>query len=637
MVITFGSRKKNFPAYFLVCGYAFTALIFPDRVQYLAGLGLTLILFLGSYGLGKRLSYAFLKTADQNLYFPIGLGCVLLASYFVFSVATALSFIYAIWGILAVLAVFEYPVLTYRVSRVYLWATPLVLLAFWSTFTPTTASRTLEYYSGLPQFYLSLSKVTVLPHNVFSSFPPFGPTLTLLFSGIHVEAGIRSFSLLIYFQIISVIQSLLKWVITEPAFGSGNGNDPDYQTDLLYMSRMEWLIIPMLLSPAVFLLIHHQTYDLLTSLFFCAAIATLIKEHEVITSLKLWNVGILLAFALWTKYNVLFYIPWILLLLFALNRWNFSRENWKQAGILFASAFLCWIAVPVRNAIALGDPFYPALSGILTVDTWSFPQSLLFERDLMSGGGGILDAVAVFVIMTFRPEGSGLFPLVSIAGTILSRKVKVVSYLLYFVVACYFTWFFLYRDFRQFLPVCLMLYPATYFVFRYIYIRAPKYLWIGWVVCSLVAAVPLLQIFSQEKLILPAQTQDEYLSVNLDYYSIAKSLEQGKSGAVLLLGDTRLAYYRRQLIAGSSYDPVPVIDDLRQSAGVEELLSRFRRKGIRYIVYNERGFDNYYGPEASFRLTAFQCLHLKELFEQHAELRSQKGEVKLFELKGTGE
>ncbi len=228
------------------------------------------------------------------------------------------------------------------------------------------------------------------PANLYSSLPPFGPTLTLLFSSVGVDCGVRSFNLLLYFQIISILVSLLRWLITEPVFASGNGRDQDYQTDLLFMTRMELLVIPMLLLPIIFAVFHEQTYDLLTALFFCAAIASMIKEYDGITTLKIWNIGLLLAFALWTKYNVLFYVPWVALLWFALSGWRFNRENWKVLGILFATVILFWLAVPVRNAIHFDDPFYPAFSGMVASDSWSPAQSLYFESETMSSGTGLL-------------------------------------------------------------------------------------------------------------------------------------------------------------------------------------------------------------------------------------------------------
>ena len=74
MIIGFEIEKRSLPLYILPLSYLILAMIFPDRWKYASGLILALVLFLGSYGLGKRLSYILFKIADQTLYFPLGLG-----------------------------------------------------------------------------------------------------------------------------------------------------------------------------------------------------------------------------------------------------------------------------------------------------------------------------------------------------------------------------------------------------------------------------------------------------------------------------------------------------------------------------------------------------------------------------------
>jgi hypothetical protein len=636
MVITFESRKKSYPAYVFVFTYALSALLFKDRWEYLIGLILALVLFLGSYGLGKRLSFLIFKTADQSLYLPIGLGCVLVLTYFAGSFSTSRTFFYAIWGILTLLSAFELPVLGYRINRNYFWAAPLILLAVWSSFTPSMHSTTLEYYLGLAHQYLAIGKVLNIPHNLYSSLPPFGPSLVLLFSSLGFDSGVKAFGLLIYFQIVSMLVSLLRWLITEPVFTSGNGRDQEYQTDLMYMTRMELLVIPMLLFPGLFAAFHEQSFDLVAALFFCAAVASLIKECEVMTILKIWNIGLLLAFALWTKYSVLVYLPWVLLFWFALAKWSFSRENWKIAGLIAATTLLFWLAVPIRNVIQSGDPFYPALAGIFPAGKWSVAQSILLENEIMRQGGGLLDALSVLLTMVFDPQGIGLVLLISIAIYPFSRKIRIVSYLLFFGLACYITWFFIYQDFRHFLPVYLLLFPVAYFAFRHMYIRSPKYLWAVWSLCAITTGIPLMKYFSESRLILPQESQKEFLRSHVDYYSIAEKLNQKQtSGEILLLGETRIAYYKQPVIAGSRYDANALLDEIRRSVSPEDLYARCRRRGIRYIVYNENEFLTMYGPQGVFTLTQMQISQLQQLLRKYSHLRAQNGGVQLYELSDT--
>jgi len=633
MVITFESRKKSYPVYVFVFSYALSALIFQDRWQYLIGLVMALILFLGSYGLGKRLSFMIFKTADQSLYFPIGLGIVLVISYCCALFSTSRPVFYSIWGILAALSAFELPVLAYRLNRNYFLASPLILLAFWSSFTPSIDSRTLEYFLGMPHQYLAIGKIVSLQHNLYSSLAPFGNTMTLLFSSMGMDCGVKAFSLILYFQIISIVVGLLRWLITEPVFAGGNGRDHDHQTDLLYMTKMELLVFPMLLFPGLFVLFHNETYDVLTAVFFCAAIASVMKEYEVFNTMKILNIGLLLSFALWTKTSALAYIPWIVLLWFGISGWRLSRENLKIPGMLIAAALLFWLVLPVRNAFYFGDPFYPMLSGIRSEPNWSPAQSLLFERLVMGGGGGLTAALTKFVALIFRPEGTGIAMVVSLVSYPFSRKVRVMNQILFFALGCYFTWFLLFQEFRHFLPVYVLLFPICYFAFRHLYIRYPKYLWIVWAICIFTTIIPLLRFFSVTPLIQPGESQEKFLALRLDYYPVAMSLRsESERGGVLLLGDSRVAYYRQGVLAGSPFDSTQILPDLGASANAEELYKRLRRQGIHYVVLRNVEFESLYGPQGIFHLTDIQMQNWHNLLNTYTQIRMKSGSVQLLEL-----
>src|SRR5207249_5581093 len=97
MIISFESRKKSYPAFLVLICYAAMAFVFKDRWKYCAGILLALALFLGSYGIGKRLSFLLFKTADQTLYFPLGLGSILALTYAVASFFTTPLFFYSLW------------------------------------------------------------------------------------------------------------------------------------------------------------------------------------------------------------------------------------------------------------------------------------------------------------------------------------------------------------------------------------------------------------------------------------------------------------------------------------------------------------------------------------------------------------
>jgi len=385
VIISFETKKKSIPLFVIPAGCLVFALLFESRWQYCIGIALALILFLGSYGAGKRLSFLFFKTADQNLFFPLGIGSVLAVSFLLAQFAITPLVLYCIWCVLAVLSFFELPVLNYRIGRSYFWAAPFALFGLWQAWTPETHSAALENALGLSHQILVAGKWMVFPDLLYSAFPPFGQVLTLLFSGMNSDTGVRLFCLALLFQIVSVLVGLLRWLITEPVIGGGNGRDHEQQVDFLYMSKMELMAVPLLMLPAAWLSINLGPADLLASLFFCAGIATIVKEFPVLSSRKGVTAALLFAFALWTKYASVLYVVLLIVLWFSLCGWSFSRENWKQVGSLLLLIFLFWMPFLIRNAAALGDPLYPSLAGVLSDRNWGPAQTQALESDLLAG------------------------------------------------------------------------------------------------------------------------------------------------------------------------------------------------------------------------------------------------------------
>jgi hypothetical protein len=251
----------------------------------------------------------------------------------------------------------------------------------------------------------------------------------------------------------------------------------------------------------------------------------------------------------------------------------------------------------------------------------------------MSQGSGLLESLSKLLSMIFDPRGIGLVLLVSLVLYPKVRKLKAMNHLLIFGAACYITWFFVFQDFRHYLPVCLLLFPVCYFSLRHVHIRWPKHVWAIWGTCAVVAFIPMYKYFSSVLLLPPAQTQKEFLASHLDYYPIATALNSRVvHGDILLAGESRIAYYNKRVITGSRFDPIPVLQDLRSATSPEELHQRLRRQGIRYIVYNEKRFPELYGPQAIFRLSDTQMSYWQSMLQQYSELRLQNGSIRLHEL-----
>lgn len=586
-IISFDLKKRGFPLYVIPLGYLAVSLVFPDRWNYAVGLLLAMALYLGCYGLGKQLSFFFFKTADQKIYMVLGLGFVLSVSYLIFTFTSKPLVLYCIWGVLFLFAVFEFPVFNYRMPRAYWWGAPLVLLGFWSSLTPTTFFDTLVYHLGLPSQYLIAGKMSVWPNHLYSSFPPFEFVLNLLFLGLNSESGIKLFSILMYFQIIAVLVSMIRWLHVTPVRRGGNGRDQD-GFDAFGSIRSEFLVFAAFLIPSVWIQTHILTGDMLVALFFCAAVITLVKECEDINHRKIATIAFLFAFSIWTKWNVLLYVLLLPVLWFFL-----VRKKWKELGLLYGWIFLLILPLLVRNYLILGDPLYPSLSGIFNTPTWTTRQSLAIEMDSLSGGvRGITEILLSPFRLTFQPglygwaSPVGLIPLATILIYAFTRKIRRINQLFIYVGICYVAWLFSFHNFRQFFPPFVLVLLASHGSVQFIAYRFPKFLIPFWVVAALVCIYFLLPAYVRFLPLLSfSQSQHDFLQQNLDYLPMVEAVQKDSpQGSVMLLGQTRIGHFQNRVVAATAYDQHPVLKYLETSNSSDDLFGIFRRNDIRFLL-----------------------------------------------------
>lgn len=643
MFITFDSGKKSYPIYLLPASYAIFATLFPDRMEYWIGLLFALVLYLGSYGLGKRICFSLLKTADQTLYFPVGLGSVLAVVYVATSFQIGGMLLYIIWGGLVVLSAFESPILTYRISRSYFLAAPVVLLLFWMSLTPPVFPDALISFLGLPQQYVAAGKSFLDPAHLDSTMPPFFYSMSQLFIGWGFVTGIRVFQIILYFQTLSVLASLLKWFMTEPVLGMIGSSSSDAHVDMVYVSRMDLLVLPALLTPGMALLLHFGTPDLLVALFFCAGIASLMKEFDTLTNPKIYCVAMLFAFALWTKHNVILYVLLIPLLWLGLDGWKFTKTGRRPLLRLLLSVIVLWVPLLIRNAMVLGDPLFPAMAGIVSLKDWIPSQTQAVVTTYFSEPRGILALIATPLLLTFHSSvlgygaEAGLVLLITIGVYPFARKVRGLNPLLVYFLGCYLLWGSVFHDFRQFLPVYFFLFPASYVSFRFLNIQSPRYLVLALSLCLIAFFVSVISPLSRYPLIGWSQTQEDYLEANLNHLPVVKEINNSSArDSVLLLGETRVAYINRSVLYSGPFGRNPFFQSILDSQTAKELHQRAGRAGISLIAFHEKNFDRLYGPQGVVRLTEEKMRLVREFLDSYTEPVVQTDDVTLYRLSKSG-
>jgi hypothetical protein len=602
---------RMFPAVYLWLFYALSALLFPDRLQYLSGMVHATFLWLGCHAIGKQLLKRFHSSRDLNYAFAVGLGSTLFASYLVFLFSTSSISTATIWLIVAIFGFTELSKFKLKLPLWTLWAAPFFVIAIWSTFTPTVFFDALVYHLGLPYQYLSAGKMSVLHNHLYSTFPPFDQTLNLLFVSTGADGGIKVFSLMVFCELAALLVR----------FKSARTSSQVTVLSLVFLS-------------SIWILIHVVTADLLVALFFCSGFALLTSDKWPHRRILL--VALLFAFAAWTKINILLYVAlttvyWTL---------TYKTQRWKQLAVCYSVFFLLIVPLLLRNSITVGDPLYPMFANVLHSADWSPAQTAALRIDSFPQKVfGMKSMILVPWDLTFHPGrfGSaaevGILPLFGLVLYIFIPKNSLSNRVLAYFFACFLFWLIIFPNFRQFFPVFPLLYRPIGDALQWLKDRIKKLfpiVWISAFICSCYFLLPIYR--SYFPLIHLDQTQDQYLDRMLDYYSAVKSID-GTAGKVLLIGETRTAYIHSPVIACTAYDQQPLLLWLAQTKSAEELLEQMTRKDVRYILYNRQEMTRLVQKYRIWRATPQQELLLQTFLRTYAIPKGRSGPVYVFEIR----
>lgn len=572
------------PLFALGLTYIILSLVFPDRWNYVLGFGFCSILWLASRSIGRSIFSRKLSIPDSWM-FPAGLGIVLAIASIITSVSTAHWLVTTIWILLAVAAIFELRYLKVKVPLKYVFFAPLIVLAFLSSLTPTTFFDALSYHLGLPYQYLEFGRIQVLPHQLYSTFPPFEHVLNLLFVSFELLSGIKLFSLILYLGLIHVFTEFLP----------PNG---DSQIDPKFVC---WILA---LFPAPWILIHLITADLLASLCFCCGICAVVKSTSISDSNYTVLPALFLSFAIWTKINCLLYTALVPLLWFLMAKNQTFIEKTKRIAAQSLLVFLFIIPLLIRNFIAVGDPLYPALNKIFSESRWSHEQQLALRLDSFSSRDNTpVSILQTPFLLTFR-KGSfgaaaepGVAFLFGVLVYVISRKNSIVNRILLYVVVCYLLWWFTFFSFRQFIPVFFLLSLPSAIAIETIHNRSRLLSYACLIIFAAYSVLGLIAVFRNFfPLLSPTQTEANYLTARLDYYPAAETMNALESnGKILFLAESRSAYVKHSAIVPSRYDYNPLFEWVSQSKDSATLFARFKQEGVQFIFCNWKEYAHLAG------------------------------------------
>lgn len=397
------------------------------------------------------------------------------------------------------------------------------------------------------------------------------------------------------------------------------------------------------LVPSVGILSGMATHDLglllfeITSIF---ALSMWFKEGE---SKWLFLSAILCGFAMGTKYTGLYFF--VVCLLFVFLRLAFDRKglDLMVKSIIFFGIIALLISSPwfIKSFVYTGNPVYPALSNVFGAGEYQ-KVSIGF-----TSGKAALNPVRFLRLpwdMTFRHKNFGsasqigpLF-LAFLIPLFFTRRVnREMRYLLGFALILFFFWAVTIINTRYYLAgIALLSLWIGYCCDRYLMKR-----FLAWVIWPILAVSLLYNIvcmsnlttdlFDPGAVVFGRQTKKEYLTERLEHYPVMQFANTSLpcDAKVLFVGEARTYYMKRNYEANSAYDKTIIVEMVKKSETVDDLLKKLKHEGITHILYNSReayrlnvmfNYFNWDNPEQKKLFDMFTSTHLKVFFKYDESL-----------------
>lgn len=394
------------------------------------------------------------------------------------------------------------------------------------------------------------------------------------------------------------------------------------------------------------------TFYLVPSMGILSGLAThdlglLLFEITSIYALFVWLRGgnkrwlpvsaLLCGFAIGTKYTGLYFLITCLLLMFL--RLAFDRKGLcfflKWATLFGALALLVSSPWFVKNIIYTGNPLYPALSNIFGMSEF---QKVGFG---LTSGKAALDPIRFLRLpwdMTVHPgdfgSASQIGPLFLIFAILLplARGVqREVRYMLGFAAILFLFWAVTMINTRYYLAgIAMISVWIGYCCDRYVKKKALA--WLIWLVlgCGLLYNTVYTlnhttDLFDPGAVVFGRESKEEYLARRVEHYPAISYANRNlpEDAKVLFIGEARTYYMKRNYEANSAYDKTIIVEMIKRSKTLDDLLAQLKRERFTDIIYNGReayrlnevfNYFNWDNPEQKGLFDLFTSRRLKVLF-----------------------
>jgi 4-amino-4-deoxy-L-arabinose transferase-like glycosyltransferase len=515
-----------------------------------------------------------------------------------------------------------------------------IFLAWLTALSPPVFFDALEYHLGVPNLFLLRGGIEYLPHMVLSNYPFGTEMLYLLASWL---GGLR-LAVMVNFAL-----GVLSALVLMACAGRHWGKRAALLAAVLFY-----------LTPMVVLLSRYATSEHAMTFYFFLLVLCLFRWWEGGRSGWVLLAGIFAGFAYGTKFvGGLFavLIPGLLLVAQSFRRPG-RGVGAKAAppGLFLLGA--CTAALPwfLKSALFTGNPVYPALNGLFGAEGWGPEQAEML----------VASAHASWLVASSWKEYLLLPWYLTIGGFDLGAAAKPGWF---WPLALLSSAVLALRDNRWKTRLLLtlmgsfvLLWAATFWMARFLLPASglaaiaialvltehlPGSLWnrAGWMLVAFLVlfnAVILFQDTPTRRTFRPSlglQTGDAYLRGLLRSYPAVEYINSTlpHDARVLVLGESRVAYLRRDHVYQTFFDR-PLIDDiLGESSSPAAMTAALQSEGLTHVLVNVRELERL---ERGRRTPGFSDAKLRlflDYLESHGRPLLEGNRVFLLELpKGEG-
>ena len=463
---------------------------------------------------------------------------------------------------------------------------------------PPTTFDALVYHLTLPAVYRQQGSIATIPSTIFSYFPQ---TVEMLYLACLSVVGVPDGCAAIH-----VLMGALATLAASNLAAQLAGSDCAGPAALVFAS-----------TPAVLLLASEPKNDVAVVLFLSIAVGLALRALETGSVPPL--LGLAFGYALATKHTALylsaaFLLPWALQVV--------RRRAIGLKPLLLTMIIALAVAGPwyARAYLASGNPVYPGLEGVFGVSPL---QRQGFELPLQRREFPLSSLLLMPVRASWGIEGQGtaanigpFFLLFVPVALLLRAKVKHGGILLTFCGLAMLSWWRTVRVARFLLPV---LPAAGVFAAAGIAVLRRRHERLSPLVSialALLVASNLAWFLADATVgcdpvpyVVGRESREEYLRRMLPPYGTIEFANRylADDVKILFVGETRGLYLERAFVASpTAYDKVRIVELVKASRDLPELLSRLRTEGYTHVLYS---------PAEARRLWVYPYLYFTSLRE----------------------